>query len=631
MCGICGVLEAAKNGESVVNGDLLKRMTAKIAHRGPDDEGFYVDQSVGLGVRRLSIIDLATGHQPIHNEDKTVWTVLNGEIYNFKELRRTLQAQGHEFYTSSDTEVIVHLYEEHSEEFVRSLRGEFALALWDEKRRTLILARDRLGVKPLYYSIDGKRLIFGSEVKSLLASRLIQPEVDLEAFDLFLCVGYVPGRRTMFRGISKLLPAHLMRWEDGQTRIRPYWQFASESVKNKRPASFYAERFLTLFEEAVRLELVSDVSLGVMLSGGIDSSAITALAAQGTFEPLRTFTVGFEGDKERNELEDARLVASHLGTDHYELSSSFDLDIETFARLVWHMDEPIADLSAIGFYYVCQLARQHVTVALAGQGADELLAGYRRYKANRIDGYYRLLPAFVRENLIASAVTRIPRASLLKKAAWTLGESNLAEWYARSLTVFSPQIKSRILHPDLKSDREDGTLLRELISSYLGEFQSTDSLSTLLFLDSRLALPDDLLTYFDKMSMANSLEVRVPFLDYKLVEFCTAMPSDLKLRGFTTKYILRKAACPLLPRRTLKKRKTGFFAHLINDWVRNKMSNHVREMLLDPAAGSRSFLDTRGVQWMLDEHMNGRQDFGRQIYCLFLFEIWHRVFLSNNL
>lgn len=628
MCGICGVINLG--GTERLEFSTLKSMTDVIAHRGPDDDGFYIDSHVALGMRRLSIIDLNTGSQPIHNEDKTVWVVLNGEIYNFPELKSKLTRQGHHFYTKTDTEVLVHLYEEFGENFLRDARGMFGVALWDIKNRTFILARDRLGVKPLYYSMSQSHITFGSEIKSILKSGLATPSLNLRAADLYLSLGYVPAPLTMFDKILKLHPAHMLVCHNGKASIKEYWRIPQTVERGaKKPTDQYVEEFLALLHESIRMRLISDVPLGLMLSGGLDSSAIAAVMSEIGTTPIKTFSVGFRGDP-KSELNDARKVANFFQTDHYELVTSFDQHIGILPNLVWHMDEPIADLSAIGFYFISKLAREKVTVALSGQGADELLAGYRKYIADKISPYYQMLPSRFRHGLLIPLARKIPRAALVKKAVEALSESGLADRYIRSSAVFSDTMKSKLVSPvfhDIRSEH----FLAEIVDNYLAETKSEDSLTKMLYLDIKLPLADDLLTYFDKISMANSLEVRVPFMDHKLVEFCAALPPNLKLRGLTTKYLLRKSMAPRLPIETMRKKKIGFFAHGADGWMRNEMKEYVYETLLDPSSLSRGYFEPKATESLLNEHMAGRQNFGRQIFSLLLLEIWHRVFLDQTM
>lgn len=628
MCGICGILNL--NNEPI-DQLILKRMTDIIFHRGPDEEGYYVDGNIGLGIRRLKIIDLTTGSQPIHNEDKTIWVVLNGEIYNFQELRKRLENEGHKFYTETDTEVLVHLYEKYGESLVKYIRGMFGFAIWDKKKQFLFLARDRLGIKPLYYALVENTLIFGSEIKSILEFPSFESELNFNALDLFLTFRYTPAPFTMFKNVYKLLPGHALTTRGGETFIRKYWNLDHISEERSMDLHHISNKLIGLLEESVRIEMVADVPLGLMLSGGLDSSSIAALMCRNSNSPIKTFTVGFnESPSKYNELADARVVADFFNTEHFELTTSFNEHSDILPSIVWHMDEPIGDLSAIGLYLITKLAKRHVTVALCGQGSDELFAGYDKHVGTKLTRYYHLIPYLFREKLLVPFAEGLPGLASLKRATISLHEEDEVQRCISMSTIFSPQMKSKLYSSDIKSciDKDIGM---NLVRSYLNEAPSSDPLSRILYLDIKMALADDLLMYFDKMSMANSIEIRVPFLDHNLVELATKTPSHLKLHFLTRKFLLKNALKKFLPQSVLKKKKVGFF-HGVDAWVRSELNKgDALAILTDPKAKSRGYFDYAFIEDMLKLHGGGKQNFGREIFCLILFELWHRIFIDRDL
>lgn len=628
MCGIAGIAGLDQLADEGLR-RLLQPMADTMTHRGPDDQGFYARGSMGIAARRLSIIDVEGGHQPVRNEDGTIWAAQNGEIYNFAELRRSLESVGHQFRANTDTEVLVHLYEEYGRDMVAHLRGIFAFVVVDERRQKMLVARDRIGVKPLYYSELGGRLVFGSEIKAIFASGLVEAEPDIEALGLLLTLGYVPAPWTIFAGVKKLLPAHVLEWHAGSTSLTRYWEFPAGPEQLGGDSKRWEDEFMEHLDDAVTTELVSDVPLGVMLSGGIDSAAITALTARAVSQPVTTFHIGFEGDPS-SEIEDARLVAQRIGTDHHEMTTELEDDLDFLARVTWHMDEPVSDLSALGFYRICRLAREHVTVALAGQGGDELLAGYRRYWGWTYSRWASHLPAAVYKQVLNPLASALPRAGLLKKASRTLGHADLLDWYTASISINGAALRGDLIRADVGQLHTD-ELLRGTIEGHLAGFQSDDPISKLLMLDSKMALPDDLLLHNDKMSMANSLEVRVPFLDYPMVEFCTRMPNKMKLKGFTTKYALRQGCERILPHETIHKRKEGFFGPLVNRWVRTEMRSTIEQLLLDDDASCLAYLDRGALASLVSDHMEGREDYGRQLMNVCMFELCLRIFVDKSL
>lgn len=623
MCGIAGMV--GRRDEAVEATDV-HRMCQTIVHRGPDDEGTYAQGRVGLGMRRLSIIDLSGGRQPIHNEDKTVWVVFNGEIYNFPELRRELEGRGHKFYTHSDTEVIVHLYEEMGSDCVKKLRGMFAIALYDERRQALLLARDRLGKKPLHYALHQGRLLFGSEIKTIFAVAPELAEVNPEGLLQYFYFGYIPDPHTAFRQIHKLPPGHLMEYVDGAVTIREYWdvpEYGTHPVMSEEECLEELERRL---EEAVRIRLISDVPLGALLSGGVDSSIIVALMARVSAGPVKTFTVGFQAEQ-FNEAEYARRVAERFGTDHQELVLDPNLE-ETLTFLSGMLEEPFGDSSMLPTYYVCRMARQHVTVALSGDGGDELFAGYDRYlvasERQKFDRMPQWLGRLYRDRLH----DRVPAGMYGKNLAWNA-----------SLAARDRYLDSASFLPALH--RERGMFTKEFVDDarrlpdplrqwrkFYDDAPAKDPLSRLLYLDTKTYLTADILAKVDRMSMATSLEVRVPMLDHEFVEWVAALPVEWKFRARTRKYILKKLAERLgVPPELLHRRKQGFQLPLV-EWMRNEMKDQFLRVLLEPRTLQRGYFKPEAVRALVEEHARGRRNRSGMLWRMLVLELWHRNFME---
>jgi asparagine synthase (glutamine-hydrolysing) len=628
MCGISGFVDGRglDPGASV----LLKKMTDCIIHRGPDDEGFYLDDRAALGIRRLSIIDLATGHQPIHNEDKTVWIVLNGEIYNFPEIKRDLVARGHAFYTNSDTEVIVHLYEERGADFVQALNGMFAVALWDAKNRRLVLARDRLGVKPLHYRMDGTRLYFASEIKSLLQVPFSR-EIDLEAMAQFFTFEYIPAPRSIFLGVRKMLPGTTLVFEEGRATEKSYWDVHYAETKiAARPEAEYTEEIISRLRESVRRRLISDVPLGVFLSGGIDSSAVTALMSEVAGAGIKTYSIGFR-EKSFDELDAARIVAAKFGTDHREFVVTPAEVSGLVPTLANFLDEPLADASVIPTYVISKLARQYVTVALAGDGGDELFGGYDTYKAYKAARFYRKVPGFIRRGLVRPIVRVLPASSrrlsfefkakkFISGVEYPPEIANYIWWGA-----YSPELRDRLFSAGTKAGLHEDPFAP--IAFHAAHTRAADPLDRIAYLDLKLYLQDDLLPKVDRMSMAASLEIRAPFLDYTFVEFAATIPSDLKLRGFRSKYILKKALAGRLPDEILNKKKIGFDIPL-GVWMRNDLKTFVQETLSPDRLRRHGYFDEAFVAGILKEHFAGTHNHRQLLWPLIIFQNWHDRYLS---
>jgi asparagine synthase (glutamine-hydrolysing) len=625
VCGIAGVV--GKPGD-VIDAADVHRMCQTIVHRGPDDEGIYARGPVGLGMRRLSIIDLAGGKQPIHNEDRSVWVVFNGEIYNFPELRGELQGRGHQFYTHSDTEVIVHLYEEMGADCVKKLRGMFAIALYDEKKKSLLLARDRLGKKPLHYALHQGKLLFGSEIKTILALHPELAEVDHEGLLQYFYFGYIPDPHTAFQRIRKLPAGHLMEFRDGEIKIRQYWdvpEYGTHPAISEEECLVELERRL---EEAVRIRLISDVPLGALLSGGVDSSIIVALMARTSAKPVKTFSIGFRAEQ-FNESEYARMVAERFGTEHHELVLEADLE-ETLTYLSGMMEEPFGDSSMLPTYYVCRMARRQVTVALSGDGGDELFAGYDRYlvamERPKFDPLQRWLGPLYRDRIHGL----IPAGMYGKNLAWN-ASLNDRDRYLDGISFLPALHRERDLFtPEfLQSARRLPDPLLEWRRLY-DDAPVHDRLSRLLYLDTKTYLNSDILTKVDRMSMATSLEVRVPMLDHELLEWVTSLPVELKFRDGVRKHVLKKLAERLgIPSALLHRKKQGFQLPLV-EWMRNEMKTKFWGILLEPRTLDRGYFKPQAVRALIDEHLRGRRNRSGMLWRMLVLELWHRNFMESR-
>jgi asparagine synthase (glutamine-hydrolysing) len=578
-------------------------------------------------MRRLSIIDLAGGHQPVTNEDGTIWVVLNGEIYNYREWRPTLEARGHRFASDSDTEVIVHLYEEYGDEFVHHLRGMFGIALWDKRRETLILVRDRLGIKPLYYATQGDRLTFGSELKALLPDG-VSREVDRQALHEFLSYNYIPGPRTIFKAVRKLQPGHRLIARHGRVVVEPYWQPEPPSAasRNVEPVAYYLERLTDLLKEAVRYRLIADVPLGVFLSGGLDSSSVVALMREVSSDPIKTFSIGFE-DASYNELPYARLVAQHFETEHHEFMVKPDA-VDIVPKLVHFFDEPFADSSAIPCYYLSELARRHVTVALGGDGGDEVFAGYETYTAWKLASYYRGLSAPLRA-VIPPLVSRLPvshskisfdyKAKRFIQGALLPPERGHYAWKE----VFSDDMKRELYAANGRAAALEDPF--HVFERQFAACQATAMLSRLQYVDLRVYLPDDILVKVDRTSMAHSLEARVPLLDHKLVEFAATIPPELQLRGLRKKYLLKRVMAHRLPGKILNRKKGGFNVP-VPSWLRDELRDYTRDVLSEKRLREQGFFDPGFVQRLVRDHQELRADYSRNIWGLLIFALWYEEY-----
>jgi asparagine synthase (glutamine-hydrolysing) len=617
MCGITGIFNSSADG--TISSEVLERMCAVIRHRGPDDQGVYCQGQIGLGVRRLSIIGLATGHMPIHNEDRSIWVVFNGEIYNFQALRTTLETKGHHFYTTSDTEVIVHLYEDYGTDFVQHLRGMFAIALWDDRLRRLILVRDRLGIKPLYYWPRGDQVLFGSELKCLLQVPGPRPAINLKAINRYLSFGYVPDPETIFNGVSKLAPGHLIVVQAGSIKTEKYWDLPWPDESNSPTEDECCEQLRELLQESVKLRLMSEVPLGALLSGGFDSSSVVAMMSRLMDRPVKTFSIGFE-EEDFSELAHARRVAQHFHTDHHELVVKPQA-AEMAQRLMGYFDEPFGDPSAIPTYLVSQLARGSVTVALSGDGGDEVFAGYTRYAEARRQQAFDWLPRSLRKNVLLSLSRQLPYAAYGKRYLRRIAlEDGLARYL--DCTLIPDAVKDQLVSEGFRS--QVGTLdsSAELRGSYSNGHHAT-LLDKILHLDTTTELPGDILAKVDRMSMAHSLEVRVPLLDHVLVEYVSRLPIRYKLRGQTGKYIFKKAFGHLLPQEIQHRSKMGFAIPLTH-WFAHDLHDFLRDVLFDSRAVRRGYFRTEFLETLVREHATGRRDHSYMLWSLMALELWHR-------
>jgi asparagine synthase (glutamine-hydrolysing) len=615
MCGICGVYNFGT--QAPVDRQALKRAADAMAHRGPDDEGFYVDGELGLGNRRLSIIDLPGGHQPISNEDQSVWITFNGAIYNYRELRPGLEVLGHQFRTASDTETILHLYEERGLACVDDLRGMFAFALWDGRERRLLLARDRLGVKPLFYRLEPGRIVFASELRAL--RKLVNQPLAIEpqaVYDFF-SFRYIPAPHTFYRGVEKLLPGHLLVVDRQGARCQSYWDVPLEEESSKSEDE-WAQEVLAQLRESIRLRLIADLPLGVFLSGGVDSTAVVALMAELGARPLRTFSVGFE-ERGYNELPFARRVAERYATEHHELVIRPADVCEDLPRLVAFRDEPIAEPTDIALYRIARLAAQHVKVVLAGEGGDELFAGYPKYAVDRLAGLVSAFPAEVTQALVRWLPYRQRRLKVALEALSVPDEAQrAAAWFAS----FSREEREALFAPDFLSQVDPAHPAR-VFEEYLTKVHDRSPLKRMLYADLKIWLPDNLLLRGDQMTMAASIEERVPFLDHKLVELAGRIPGRILTRGFRTKVLLKRALRPYLPEETLRRRKVGFTVP-VGLWFKKSLQPLVADLLLSPGARSRGYFNTANVERFVREHFEGVRDRQKQLWALVNFELWQR-------
>jgi asparagine synthase (glutamine-hydrolysing) len=621
MCGICGI---SHSDSQTPERNILEQMTKAIIHRGPDSDGFHVEAGVGLGMRRLAIVDVKGGDQPITNEDESLWIIFNGESHNFPDLYSDLVKRGHEFRTRSDTECILHLYEEYGNDCVQHLRGQVAFALWDRKRKKLLLARDRMGKKPLYYTIQNGTIYFASELSALLLALPNKPEINLEAIDLYLSLQYVPDPLTAYQGIYKLPPAHTLVWQNGEAKLNHYWDY-SYQPKHTTSEAELIEELRALLKESVKMRLISEVPLGAHLSGGIDSSIIVALMAELSNAPVKTFSVGFE-DEKFSELEYARAVAQKYSTDHHEFILKYGDIPSTLEKITYHFGEPFADASAIPLYHISKMTREHVTVVINGDGGDEDFAGYQRYWLDPLANRYLQAPQFLTRNLIPSIAHFLPDSSDRPvgqsfvngfKRLHQLPEIDSRASILRWGSYFSPRQRAQLWKPEFKFKSDNAqALLAEQFDSIEGSF-----LDKTLYTDLHTYLPGDLLVKADRMAMAASVEARSPFLDHKMVEWSARVPDQFKVRGRSGKYLLKKAFADYLPDKVKSHRKQGFGIP-VGAWFRGPLHDWSKELLTAKESSLNQWFDQKAVSSMLAEHRAGQMDHGKRIYALTMLALW---------
>ncbi len=622
MCGITGIV---RSDGAQIDREVLARMNGAIRHRGPDDDGFYFSDGVGLAMRRLAIIDLKSGHQPIHNADKTAWIVFNGEIYNYRELRKQLEGLGHRFYTDSDTEAIVHAYDQYGTDCPKYLRGMFAFAIWNEKDKSLFLARDRVGKKPLLYAETKGQLVFGSEFTALLEHPDVSREVDYEAIHHYLSFICVPAPLTAYQSIRKLEPGHWLLWRNGEIKRERYWQldFSKKIDITEQEAG---ERVVDLLREAVRVRLMSEVPLGAFLSGGIDSSAVVALMAQESSEPVKTFSIGFD-EQDFSELHHARRVAAHIGADHHEFIVRPNA-MEVLPTLVEHYGEPFADSSAIPSYYVSRETRGYVTVALNGDGGDECFAGYERYAAMNLAQSLRLVPSGLVKNAARAMPNFQSRSNPWSKGKRFLDAASLTpvQRYLRWISAFDENAKLDLYSNEFRHQTA-GYSTAGIIQPWFAKANGSGIVDASLLTDTMTYLPNDLLVKMDIASMTVSLEARSPFLDHHLMEFAASLPEKLKLRRMTTKYLLKRVLKQLVPEENLIRKKMGFGVP-IGHWFRGTMQPFLRETLLSDKALARGLFQPDKVRQLIEQHVQGNINHDSRLWSLLMLELWFQRFID---
>jgi asparagine synthase (glutamine-hydrolysing) len=616
---------------ATVSPELVKAMADTIYHRGPDDEGYYVSGPIGLGFRRLSIIDLKSGHQPVANEDGTVQIIFNGEIYNYKELRALLLTKGHVFRTNSDTEVIVHLYEEFGPQCLDMLRGMFAFAIWDANTKTLFLARDRVGIKPLYYCLTDTCLVFASEIKAILADPSIRRDIAPEMIDRFLTFLYVPGEETLLKGIRKLAPGHYLIVRDGKTTIKQYWDLRFAEPAKSRSLKDAEAELLSLLAESVELHMIADVPVGVLLSGGVDSTGVLSFATHATDKPVSSFTVGFSGGQVADERPYAKLAAEKFGTTHHDMTITAEDFVAFLPKYVWHMEEPVCEPPAIAMYYVSKLARKYVKVLLSGEGGDEAFAGYSNYRnlvwLERVKRGLSPLNGTVARGLsLADSLFHLPRVA---KYVPLMSDRFPGYYYSRTSNPYryTGNGLGKVYSADFARaiDREHSL---EPVRALQAHVEGQNTLDAMLYIDTKSWLPDELLIKADKMTMANSVELRVPLLDHKVLEFAASLPPSFKLNGFTPKYILKKVLSQKIPTEILNRKKTGFPVPY-ESWLRNDLKDVIWSVLTDRRTIERGYFSKDAVEALLRANSNGT-NYSKEIFSLMSFELWQRTFLERE-
>ena len=627
MCGITGFISKDKNAPVDQRTAVLDRMCASITYRGPDEQGLLVRERAALGMRRLSIIDIKTGQQPIFSDDGNLAIVYNGEIYNFRELRSEMESLGHKFKTNSDTEVIVNAYEEFGTNCLKKLRGMFAFAIWNFREETLFIARDRVGKKPLFYSVtENGSFVFGSELKTLLVHGEIKRDIDLAALDAYLTFGYVPEENCILKNVKKLLPGHFLIFKDGQIKTEKYWDFNYAEPQNIKTEGEYVEILREKIREAVKIRLISEVPLGAFLSGGVDSSTIVAMMSQCSDTPVKTFSIGFKEDS-FDELKYARIAAKQFGTDHHEFIVTPDL-FDLVDELVWHFDEPFSDPSSLPTYMLSKMAREHVTVVLSGDGGDELFAGYSRYVINEKRSGFANLPEVIREGLLRPISEKLPHSARGKNYLYNISLDS-TDRYIDSVSCFNGPRKNYLYSAEFSEElNTDFGKSEHSFRSFANSVSTGSEIDKLLYLDSKTYLPGDILTKVDRMTMANSLEARVPLLDHELIEFVVGIPSHLKMNGLQTKHILKKAMEGIVPNEILYREKQGFGVP-IGEWINIQLRDRIICDLSDKRALERGFFNAGYIQTLLKEHSDGRRDHSHSLWVLWMFELWQRKYIDS--
>ncbi len=632
MCGIAGWANLENNRAENHSEAVLRSMCGRMTHRGPDSEGLWIDEKIALGMRRLSIIDLHTGEQPVYSEDKSVVVVMNGELYNFQEVRKRLEKRGHKFETNTDTEILPHLYEEYGEDLVEHLNGMFAFALWDKNKEKLLIARDRFGEKPLYYGIFDDKLIFASEPKVLLAHPLINPEINLQALREYLSFDYVPAPLSIYKNIYKLPAAHLLTVEKGEVKTRRYWNLSFEKNGKTDSVEKAAEDLRELLADAVEMRLVADVPLGILLSGGVDSSTIAAFAQKFSSEKIKTFSIGFE-ENSFDESKFARQVAEHLGTEHYEEKLSVEKAAELISEIGTWLDEPLSDGSLLPTFLLSRFVRRHVTVALGGDGGDEIFAGYPMYLGHKAANVYKAIPQFLRKSLIEPFINNLP-----------VSNKNLSFDYKAKRFIAASKYDLVTRHHSwfgsFSIDEQNALLSRNVLENTSGDIykeaknlleicDARSEIEQMQFLDMNFYMAEDILTKVDRASMAVSLEVRAPFLDPRVAEFAAQLPVEYKLRGRKGKYILKKAVEPLLPKNILHRPKKGFGIP-IAEWLKNRLNPLMHDLLDAKRLRDQGIFNEKFVQKLIKEHETSAASHHKQLWTLLVFQLWFDNFLEKN-
>ena len=629
MCGICGKLEF--DIEANVAPNLLKQMADAIVHRGPDDEGYYLKGQIGLGFRRLSIIDLSGGHQPLANEDDSIWIVFNGEIYNYQELRVLLLAKGHVFKTQSDTEVIVHLYEEYGRDCLEKLRGMFGFAIWDSKKKSLFLARDRVGIKPLYYYLGEHFLSFGSEMKAILVDPAVRREIDPAMIDRFLTYFYVPGPSTLLRNFFKLEPGHWLLVQDGKIQIQSYWDIDFLPADDHQSPEALEQKVVDLLDETVQLHMISDVPVGFLLSGGVDSTAMLSLASKKTDKPISSYTIGFAHPGVVDERPFARMAAERFGSKYFEVSITAQQFASFLREYVWYMEEPVCEPASVALYYVSKLASQHVKVLISGEGGDEAFAGYHNYMyLSWVEAMKKVFGPF--RGAVSRGMALVGQMSdsrVLKKYA-PLFNADLDEHYlSRTSSPFNYFNRTPSpIYTEQMSRRVDKSGSTEVTRNLVARRSGDGPLEKMLYVDTKTYLPDDLLIKADRMTMANSVELRVPFLDHKFLEFAARLPGNQKVRGFQMKYLLKKALTNHVPVEILRRRKEGF-PNPSASWLAHDLKGLVADILLDSMSIARGYFGRPAVEELINRNSRSAC-YAPEVFSLVVLELWHRTFIDPH-